>query len=66
VDPDWAARRDGAVITAALAQALRAAKHAIPAPAAPGADLDGLLGDALATLRAITEQRPAGGEVPHE
>jgi DNA-binding protein YbaB len=61
IDPGWAARRDSNAITAALTQALRAARHAIPAPTAPSADLDGLLGDALATLRAITDRRPAGG-----
>ena len=62
IDPGWAARRDGEAITAALAQALRAAKDAVPAPAAE--DLNGLLGDALATLRAITEHRPTPGGTP--
>jgi len=61
IDAGWAARQEGDAITAALAQALRAARPARPAPPTPGVELDGLLGDALATLRAITDQRPAPG-----
>jgi hypothetical protein len=61
VDADWAERRDGSAITAAFTQALRAAKSEILAPAPPDANLDGLLGDALATLRAITDQHPTAG-----
>jgi hypothetical protein len=62
VQSDWAARRDGDTITAALNQALRAAKRAMPGRPAPATGLDALLGDALATLRSVTQQPSAGGE----
>ena len=62
INAEWAARRDGEAITPALNQALRAAKEAVPTRPALGAGLDGLLGDALATLRAITRTRPAEGD----
>jgi hypothetical protein len=61
LDSDWAARQDGSVITAAVAQALRAAKAAMPHQPTVGLNLDGLVGDALATLRALTDQRGREG-----
>ncbi|ROP33721.1 hypothetical protein EDD30_6757 [Couchioplanes caeruleus] len=64
IDADWAATRDGESISSAVNTALRAARDAMPARHAPGADLDGLLGDALATLQAVTRPRPATGENP--
>ena len=60
IDPAWAARTDGDRITAALSQALRSARERIPAAPKASFGLDELAGDALATLRALTEL-PLGG-----
>ncbi|GAA0545541.1 hypothetical protein GCM10010172_28990 [Paractinoplanes ferrugineus] len=57
IDPRWAARYEGAAITAAVSAALvRAAAERAAATTQSGADLDGVLGDALATLSALTRQ----------
>lgn len=65
IDAWWAARRDGKTIAGALLRALRDAKSTMPPRPAPGTDLDDLIGDALATLRAVTRHRPPGVH-PHE
>jgi DNA-binding protein YbaB len=61
IDPRWAARRDGDAITAAVSRALQAAVAKRSATQAPTPDLDGLVGDALATLRAVTQLPRPGG-----
>jgi DNA-binding protein YbaB len=61
IDPEWAARRDGDAITAALSEALQAAEAEMPAAPRAGAGVDDLVGDALATLRALTQLSPPGG-----
>ena len=54
-DPGWACRQDGDAVTAALMQALQAAKNAAAAVVdTTGANLGGLVRDALATLQATT------------
>jgi len=58
VDPGWAARRDGGTISAALASALKRATATRPAVSSPGTEIDGLLGDALATLAALATPSP--------
>ena len=50
IDPDWAAHRDGGSIGAALSAALDRAIAKRPTGSSPGVEIDGLLGDALATL----------------
>jgi DNA-binding protein YbaB len=62
IEPGWAARFDGDAITAALTTAVRAARTALPAPSAPDATAGDLAADALATLRALTENFRPGGE----
>ncbi|MET0415226.1 MAG: hypothetical protein ABW022_04290 [Actinoplanes sp.] len=62
VDARWANNRDGASISAALTVALRRAAAQRPAPPPSSADLDALIGDALATLTALTAHpRTEGG-----
>jgi hypothetical protein len=62
IDPWWAPDRTGTAITEALATALRRALHELAAPAHPSADLDALIGDAVATLNAVVNQRASGGD----
>lgn len=54
IDPRWAARRDGAAISAALSSALKCAAAKVPAPAPPSPGSNDLLGDALAGLAFYT------------
>jgi hypothetical protein len=53
IDPVWAAYRDGGTIGAALSTALHRAIAKRPTASSPGVEIDGLLGDALATLASI-------------
>lgn len=54
----WAASRDAEAISAALQAAISTARSTIGTPASSPDGTDGLLGDALATLRALTQQTP--------
>ncbi|MEU4693187.1 hypothetical protein [Actinoplanes sp. NPDC023714] len=62
IDPWWARDRTGGAITESVSIALRRAMHELAAPALPSADLDALVGDALATLNAVVHQRASGGD----
>jgi len=62
IDAQWATGREGTVISAALAAALRQATASHKAAAAPRSEFDDLLGDALATFAVITEQALDEGE----
>ncbi|BAL85564.1 hypothetical protein AMIS_3440 [Actinoplanes missouriensis 431] len=62
VDPWWARDRTGSAITESVSAALRRARRDLATPAHPSAQLDTLVGDALATLNAVVHQRAGGDE----
>jgi len=62
IEPRWAAQRDGATISAALSTAVRRAAVKRSAESAPSAEIDTLVGDALATLAALTIPTSTGGD----
>ncbi|GGL11877.1 hypothetical protein [Mangrovihabitans endophyticus] len=64
IDAHWADHRTGDTITRALATALSQAASARADRPDPGARLDALVGDALATLTALTNDPPPDGERP--
>ena len=61
IDPWWARDRTGSAITEGVSAALRRALHELAATAHPSAELDALVGDALATLNAVVRQPASGG-----
>ncbi|GGN80403.1 hypothetical protein GCM10010112_55920 [Actinoplanes lobatus] len=61
IEPDWARNRMAGLITEGLLTALRRARRKLPPSGHAGADLDALIGDALATLNAFAQQ-PASGD----
>jgi len=61
IDPRWAMHSDANSINAALSSALQRAAAKRSATPRPGAEIDAMLGDALATLRSLTTQPPDQG-----
>lgn len=62
IDPDWARHHHGSSISAGLSTALRRALAKRSPQPPPPADLDALLGDALATLNSLTAHPDQGGD----
>jgi hypothetical protein len=63
IDVRWAARHHGVTITEATSTALRRVTTQRCTALVHGAELDSLLGDALATLTAVCRQPTTGGEI---
>ncbi|MBW6438209.1 YbaB/EbfC family nucleoid-associated protein [Actinoplanes hulinensis] len=60
IEPDWARNRTASLITDGLLTALRRARRKLPPSDGVKADLDALIGDALATLNAFARQPTSG------